>query len=979
MRNYYLSLCLFLLSFPLYVEAQSPGGVDGAELWHMTVPMNTDLTGNYFWKDYAGDTVRSRILDKQSGRYGKEFIQSQQHVRMFNFRPALNLSQVNAPKVSLMKYSSLGQATVIGLFCHKPADAKKDAVLYTLSGRPGSGVLMSKDKAVGVSGTSTLDYGKEYGQDLLYGSVDTTATETFEESALRIVSYIKANKAVRSVWGEKCGGFYSVGSTYNGQDVNLKNAFSTTDIGNNIFDGYSPEAIVFSRHLTNTERLRIESYLGLKYGVTLKGSYLDPRGNLIWDASANAAYHHRVTGIAREDVELLFQPVSTTSYEETPLYSSLHDTYYKSKPYNLSSESRLLVIGQEHGSPIPDGSYMIWGDNGVNTAIGIPEEYSSWHVMNRKWLTSTNIHETADTTAVWGGSGFYFERDGHFTSLLQNDKDMTAVAYSKPLVGTDGSISMLCPFSPFDVGFTDEAKSITVYGYRVRDGKVYSIIRGIPQTEPLCAINVGERMIIRKTGNALHLIISAEGDVKYTVDIPENEAKRIAFIRPIDNAYRLEIRDVLASGFGVTGNVIELATNLLKDKQFVKNASNALLLIDGTGKGEWDPETVRVYRCNEQDAKRGKFIFHNVFFDTDGNGSDVFTFGYHDGVFARLTPKPASCIGSKPQADGSIDVKVLFGNPSYRYEVRAESVSGLVTDSLVQSGLMTTDHATIKKLLPGIYHVDVIQTGGTVLTANMSENKGESYANSPGKFPESTFSWSVSDMTSVYHAGMSSVIRLSGLPDFGFSVNGSTVTVIVKGKVDEQKQFTVAKGDVLSLTYSGKYLDYRINGKSVNQYKGLLLSSWHFSSIFTKRHSSLSNLLVNDQPCPILTRSADVSVETIARSLYDKKVTINSECGGSVESQPMTRSSREDGIGISDDSAFKVIDNGNHSFTAKLSMRTSHSADLMVFDASGQLLLNKQMEGGTEKTSTFTLPQTGVYIVKAITPVKEYTLKMMNK
>jgi hypothetical protein len=238
---------------------------------------------------------------------------------------------------------------------------------------------------------------------------------------------------------------------------------------------------------------------------------------------------------------------------------------------------------------------------------------------------------------------------------------------------------------------------------------------------------------------------------------------------------------------------------------------------------------------------------------------------------------------------------------------------------------MTTDHATIKKLLPCIYHVDVIQTGGTVLTANMSENKGESYANSPGKFPTSTFSWSVSDMTSVYHAGMSSVIRLGGVPDFGFSVNGSTVTVIVKEKVDEQKQFTVAKGDVLSLTYNGKFLDYRINGKSVNQYKGLLLSSWHFSSIFTKRHSSLSNLLVNDQPCPIQTKSSDVSVETILRSLYDKKVTITSECGGSVESQPMKRSSCEDGIAISDDSAFKVTDNGNHSFTAKLSMSSSHS------------------------------------------------------
>ena len=135
---------------------------------------------------------------------------------------------------------------------------------------------------------------------------------------------------------------------------------------------------------------------------------------------------------------------------------------------------------------------------------------------------------------------------------------------------------------------------------------------------------------------------------------------------------------------------------------------------------------------------------------------------------------------------------------------------------------MTTDHATIKKLLPCIYHVDVIQTGGTVLTANMSENKGESYANSPGKFPTSTFSWSVSDMTSVYHAGMSSVIRLGGVPDFGFSVNGSTVTVIVKEKVDEQKQFTVAKGDVLSLTYNGKSL--RQERQSVQRFTSFQLA-----------------------------------------------------------------------------------------------------------------------------------------------------------
>lgn len=98
-----------------------------------------------------------------------------------------------------------------------------------------------------------------------------------------------------------------------------------------------------------------------------------------------------------------------------------------------------------------------------------------------------------------------------------------------------------------------------------------------------------------------------------------------------------------------------------------------------------------------------------------------------------------------------------------------------------------------------------------------------------------------------------------------------------------------------------------------------------FPPLILWTYSSLSNLLVNDQPCPILTKSSDVSVETILRSLYDKKVTITSECGGSVESQPMKRSSCEDGIAISDDRAFKVTDNSNHSFTAKLSMSSSHS------------------------------------------------------
>ena len=42
--------------------------------------------------------------------------------------------------------------------------------------------------------------------------------------------------------------------------------------------------------LTPDERRKVESYLAVKYGITLKGSYLDSDGNLTWDMAENQAY-----------------------------------------------------------------------------------------------------------------------------------------------------------------------------------------------------------------------------------------------------------------------------------------------------------------------------------------------------------------------------------------------------------------------------------------------------------------------------------------------------------------------------------------------------------------------------------------------------------------------------------------------------------------------------------------------------------------
>ena len=109
-------LIVTALFIPVQSRAQSPGQVSGAEAWLKTVPLTTDLQGYYHWRDFSGDSVRTNLYDAKGAAYGGEFTQRHTWIRTFNFNPALNFSEGNQPKESLLKYSNLAQMTVIGVF-----------------------------------------------------------------------------------------------------------------------------------------------------------------------------------------------------------------------------------------------------------------------------------------------------------------------------------------------------------------------------------------------------------------------------------------------------------------------------------------------------------------------------------------------------------------------------------------------------------------------------------------------------------------------------------------------------------------------------------------------------------------------------------------------------------------------------------------------------------------------------------------------
>ncbi|MGB3149612.1 MAG: hypothetical protein WBB27_03030, partial [Maribacter sp.] len=80
------------------------------------------------------------------------------------------------------------------------------------------------------------------------------------------------------------------------------------------FDGQITEIIVYNETLNSTEQNLIESYLSVKYGITLdqtsERDYLASDATIIWDASSNSGYASDIFGIGRDDASGLSQKVS---------------------------------------------------------------------------------------------------------------------------------------------------------------------------------------------------------------------------------------------------------------------------------------------------------------------------------------------------------------------------------------------------------------------------------------------------------------------------------------------------------------------------------------------------------------------------------------------------------------------------------------------------------------------------------------------
>lgn len=165
------------------------------------------------------------------------------------------------------------------------------------------------------------------------------------------------------------------------------------------------EVITYSSRKVDTdltqERNRIQSYLGIKYGITLgvngtTQDYVNSDGSVIWDQSANIGYNYDIAGIGRDDVSGLNQKQSRSvnnasdsdGRTEGVLTIGLTDIYDTNK---LNQSGNATTFG--------DKEYLVWGNNGadldlaasvisVNMSSGISPALTtnvSFTAMQRIW------------------------------------------------------------------------------------------------------------------------------------------------------------------------------------------------------------------------------------------------------------------------------------------------------------------------------------------------------------------------------------------------------------------------------------------------------------------------------------------------------------------------------------------------------------------------------------------------------------------
>ena len=298
------------------------------------------------------------------------------------------------------------------------------------------------------------------------------------------------------------------------------------------------EFIFYPRILTSTEKLKIETYLSIKYGISLIGSmnYLSAHGTKIWHFKENKKYTTSVTGIGRDDSSGLFQKQSGNCIKD-----GIYIGFGKRDSINSYSKNDL-----------DDSSYMVWGNNGGSTQLKSgSESVAPIKKMDRIWkiqktavssrplkstfitintkeffqktnFTSTNSSQLCLVVSALESESFDYSGAKYYPGRIINDHLIVFddVFWDKDGNGSDTFTFVTAP----ELFFTTAL--IPKDCYANQEGKIKIKINGGQSPYEVIILNNGVSTTLVKTESEFDVETVSSGD--YTINIKDSMNHRYA-------------------------------------------------------------------------------------------------------------------------------------------------------------------------------------------------------------------------------------------------------------------------------------------------------------------------------------------------------------------------------------------------------------------------------------------------------------------
>ncbi len=221
-----------------------------------------------------------------------------------------------------------------------------------------------------------------------YGRAYTSATDSYDNEVLLI--NVKTNTAGNSVE------IYKNGKRIDNTDATLPTNGTPLNFKefNNIpfilgagrsgmsgrttsqLNGRLSEVVSYSAPNSLTDKRKIQSYLAVKYGITLQDDasaltdyrvndvdYIDSNGDVIWDTSAHSSHNYDIAGIGRDDNSNLLQKQSKSQNEQSDVDGPTSG--FLSMSLTQTYDTNNLNIAN-NPTTFTDRQFLMWGNNNAS-------------------------------------------------------------------------------------------------------------------------------------------------------------------------------------------------------------------------------------------------------------------------------------------------------------------------------------------------------------------------------------------------------------------------------------------------------------------------------------------------------------------------------------------------------------------------------------------------------------------------------------